>query len=155
VSTVDYAASGGNPYSEVEVDIRLTKVSTGEFYIQPAFWYGDDAQPKLFKIRAALPAGNWSWQIESCVRNGLNCLSDGWSPTSGSIAVQSNTSSGNPLYDRGFPTQTEVIEGGEVSVTSDLVYPDGTAFVWLADTAWAAPGREYKPPAGTAQVDPP
>jgi hypothetical protein len=150
LSTVDYTANGGDPYSEVELRIRLTNTSTGSGFIQDAFWDDDPTQPRAFKFRTAVPAGNWAWQVESCSRNGLNCLADGWAPSSGTITVQSDTANPNPLYSRGFPTQIETVSGGETTALSDLLYPDGEVFQWIGDTAWVAPPREFDPPGGTA-----
>lgn len=150
LSTVDYTANGGDPYSEVELRIRLTNTSTGSGFIQDAFWDDDPTQPRAFKFRTAVPAGNWAWQVESCSRNGVNCLADGWAPSSGTITVQSDTANPNPLYSRGFPTQIETVSGGETTALSDLLYPDGEVFQWIGDTAWVAPPREFDPPGGTA-----
>jgi hypothetical protein len=73
----------------------------------------------------------------------VSCLS-GWTPSDGTIVVQSNTSSGNPLYDRGFVEQVETVVDGQTVACSDLEFPDGTSFAWVGDTAWAAPPREKK-----------
>jgi hypothetical protein len=141
ISPQDYTLNDGDPYSEVELDVRFTKSGTGETFVQPAFWDGEDGDPRTFKVRAAFPPGIWSWQIENCTRLGASCAA-GWVPSTGSIAVQSNTSSGNPLYDRGFLKQFETKSGGEVVALSHLAFPDGTKFTWVGDTAWAAPPRE-------------
>lgn len=141
LSPADYTLNGGDPYSEVELDIRFTDMAAGLSFVQPAYWDGDELSPRIFKVSTALPAGNWTWKIESCTRNSVSCLS-GWAPNQGSFAVQSNTSSGNPLYDRGFVEQVETVVGGQVVALSEPVFPDGTKFDWLGDTAWAAPPRE-------------
>lgn len=141
LSPADYTLNGGDPYSEVELDVRFTNAATGLTFLQPAFWDDEDSSHRVFRVRTALPAGNWTWQIASCTRNGVSCLA-GWAPNQGSIFVQSNTATGNPLYDRGFVEQVETVAGGQLAAISEPVFPDGTKFDWLGDTAWAAPARE-------------
>src|SRR6185436_12511135 len=63
----------------------------------------------------------------------------------GTIQVQSNTATGNPLFDRGFVKQVETVVDGLTIALSELQFPDRTAFTWVSDTAWAAPPREYAP----------
>lgn len=142
ISPENYTQSGGDPYSDVELDIRFTKAATGETFVQPAFWDDEAGDPRTFKVRAAFPPGTWSWQVESCTRFGASCAA-GWTPSQGSVVVQSNTSSGNPLYDRGFVKQFETKSGGAVVAESHLVFPDLTHFTWVGDTAWAAPPRQH------------
>ncbi len=142
ISTLDYTANGGSPYRDLRLFIRVQNVATGEGFDQNTYWAGGRSQPRLFKFGTALPAGAWTWQVQSCTRNGVSCLSDGWTPSSGSILVQSDTSSGNPLWDLGFPGQEETIEGAETTEVSRYVYPDRSNFNWIADTAWTAPPRE-------------
>jgi hypothetical protein len=144
VSPEDYTADGGDPYSEVTLSVRFSNAATGETFLQPAFWDDDDLAPRVFKVRMALPAGSWTWQIESCTHNGVSCLS-GWAPSQGTIFVQSDTSSGNPLYDRGFVEQVKTVIGGQTVAFSELKYPDGLSFAWVGDTVWTAPVREYDP----------
>ena len=141
LSPADYTLNGGAPYSEVELDIRFTNTAAGLSFVQPAYWDGDELSPRIFKVSTAVPAGNWTWKIESCTRNGLSCLS-GWAPNQGSFLVQSNTASGNPLYDRGFVEQVETMVGGQIVAFSAPVFPDGSKFDWIGDTAWVAPPRE-------------
>lgn len=152
LSPADYTLNGGDPYSEVELDVRFTNTAAGLSFVQPAYWDGEELSPRIFKVSTAVPAGNWTWQIESCTRKGVSCLS-GWAPNQGSFFVQSNTSSGNPLYDRGFVEQVETVVGGQVVAISEPVFPDGTKFDWLGDTAWTAPPREFDPD-GTGPVKP-
>jgi uncharacterized protein DUF4038/uncharacterized protein DUF5060 len=144
LSPEDYTINGGDPYSEVVLDVRFTNAATGVDFLQPAFWDGDDLTARIFKVRTALPAGTWTWQLDTCTRNGLSCLA-GWAPSQGTIFVQSNTASGNPLYDRGFVEQVETVLGGQMGALSKLQYPDGMSFAWVGDTAWTAPPREYDP----------
>lgn len=141
LSPADYTLNGGDPYSEVELDVRFTDSAAGLSFVQPAFWDGDELSPRTFKVRTALPAGSWTWKIESCTRSGVSCLS-GWAPSQGSLFVQSNTASGNPLYDRGFVEQVETVVSGQVVALSAPQFPDGSKFDWLGDTAWTAPPRE-------------
>jgi hypothetical protein len=152
LSPQDFTANGGDPYSEVEVDVRFTNPATGVTFLQPAYWDGQDGDPRTFKVAMAFPAGSWSWQIERCERNGASCLA-GWTPGQGAIPVQSNTTTGNPLYDRGFVQQVETVVGGQTVALSELQFPDRSSFTWIGDTAWAAPPREYDPPgSATAQT---
>jgi hypothetical protein len=144
LSPEDYTVGGGDPYSEVSLDIRFTDAAAGRTFVQPAVWDGDDTAPRAFKVRTAVPAGTWTWQIESCTHNGVSCLA-GWSPNQGSLFVQSNTASGNPLYDRGFVEQVATTSGGQTVVYSELQFPDSLAFSWIGDTAWTAPPREFDP----------
>lgn len=140
-SPSDYTADGGDPYSEVVLDIRFTNAFTGAAFIQPAVWDDDELAPRIFKVYMALPAGTWTWAIDKCMRNGVSCQS-GWVPNSGTILVQSNTASGNPLFDRGFIEQVETVVGGQTVALSELKFPDGLSFSWVGDTAWVAPPRE-------------
>jgi hypothetical protein len=144
-SSADYTASGGSPYRDLDLNVRFTNPTTGEVFTQLAYWVANRQTPRLFKVGAAFPPGTWHWQIESCVRRGVNCLADGWLPDRGSVEVAVSTDAGgNWLYEKGFPYQEETYaESGELEATQRLVYPDGTAFTWIADTAWAAPPREH------------
>jgi hypothetical protein len=143
-SPADYTAGGGDPDADVRLDIRFTNEATGIDFVQPAIWDGDDLAPRIFKVYTALPAGTWTWAIDSCARNGVSCLS-GWTPNQGTILVQSNTASGNALYDRGFVEQVETVVGGQTVALSELKFPDGSSFAWVGDTAWLAPVREIDP----------
>jgi hypothetical protein len=148
-SPQDYTAGGGDPYADVDLDIRFTNTATGNSFVQPAIWDDDDLAPRIFKVYTALPAGIWTWAVDSCTRNGVSCLS-GWTPSDGTIVVQSNTSSGNPLYDRGFVEQVEMVVGGQTVGWSPLQSPDGLIYPWIGDTAWLAPVREQDPAGATA-----
>jgi hypothetical protein len=136
-SPVDYSLNGGNPYRDLVLRIRFTGPS-GQTFTQDAFWEG----ARQFKVRTALPAGTWTWQIASCTGTtvGQACSASGWSPSSGSIAVTASTSSGIRLYDRGFPAQ---LQSSVTGAYSQILYGDySTSFYWAGDTAWAAPARE-------------
>jgi hypothetical protein len=148
-SPADYTSGGGDPYADVALDIRFTNTASGNSFVQPAVWDDEDLAPRIFKVYTALPAGIWTWAVDSCTRNGVSCLS-GWTPSDGTIVVQSNTSSGNPLYDRGFVEQVEMVVGGQTVGWSPLQSPDGLKYPWIGDTAWLAPVREQDPAGATA-----
>jgi Protein of unknown function (DUF4038) len=152
VSPVDYLASGVDPYGDIDLNIRFNGPN-GQTFLQGAFWDLDEEAPRIFKVRSALPPGDWTWQIESCDNQGVSCLS-GWSPSSGSVHVQPSTNSGNPLYDHGPLTQPVVTSLGQLVGYSHIQYADGGAFHWVGDTAGTAPAREYDPPGSrVAQTD--
>lgn len=150
LSPQDFTANGGDPYTEVEVEVRFTNPATGVSFLQPAYWDGEEGDPRTFRVVMAFPAGSWSWQIERCDRLGATSCLAGWMPGQGTVQVQSNTATGNPLYDRGFVRQVETVVGGEVVAVSEPQLPDGLPFTWIGDTAWAAPPREYDPPGSQA-----
>lgn len=83
-----YAAGAGNPYRDLTLRIHFADSISGSNFDQDAFWAADTNQPKLFKVRAALPAGNWTWSIAGCsgTNGGSNCASGvTWTPASGPI----------------------------------------------------------------------
>jgi Protein of unknown function (DUF4038) len=141
LAPADYSANGGDPDEEVSLLVRFTRAGTTESFVFPAFWADEDGEPRFFTVRMAFPPGTWNWQIESCTRLGTSCAA-GWAPTGGTIEVQSNLASGNPLYDQGFPRQELQVAGGVLVGLGDLVYPNGDKFTWVGDTAWTAPPRE-------------
>ncbi|HRC87485.1 MAG TPA: DUF4038 domain-containing protein, partial [Thermoanaerobaculia bacterium] len=118
----------------------------GSTFTQDAFWEGSASAPKNFKVRAALPAGSWTWRVASCTGStgGQSCATGTtWTPSSGTIAVTANTTSGVRLYDRGRPTQLLGVTGDGQLSRSALYYQDlSQPFSWAADTAWTAPPRE-------------
>lgn len=140
-SPEDYTTGDGDPYADVVLDIRFTNGATGAAFVQPAVWDGDELMARIFKVYTALPPGTWTWAIDKCMRNGVSCQA-GWAPSTGTILVQSNTASGNPLFDRGFIEQVETVVGGQTVAVSELKFPDGLSFAWVGDTAWVAPPRE-------------
>lgn len=144
-STRDYTLSGGNPYKDLILRVEFTNGSTGQQFVQDAFWEGLFASPRSFKVRSAFPPGNWSWRVLSCqgTTGGQNCATDsGWTPASGTITVRAVTTTTIRLYDRGFPKQYVIKSGGFVSSYSSLFYYTDEIFFWVGDTAWAAPPRE-------------
>jgi hypothetical protein len=146
-SSIDFYNNGtGNPYKDLVLRVTFTQSGTGAIFTQDAFWLADTVNPRNFKVRAALPAGTWTWQITGCtgVTGGHNCSTGvTWTPAPLPINVISSTS-GPQLYARGFPTQFhwcayEVPNCGFNPITyGDLVTP----FYWAGDTAWGAPGLE-------------
>ena len=115
-STQTYA----NPYAQVALRVTYTGPNGRELRAY-GFWDGDD----MFRIRCAFQSpGRWHWRTESEPADpGLNGLS-------GVVQVSSYQGQ-NPLYQHGF-----------LRVSDDrryLCHADGTPFLWMGDTAWAAP----------------
>jgi hypothetical protein len=150
-TTRSYTTGGGNPFRDLILRVKFTKVATGETFTQDAFWEGA-ATPKSFKVRSAFPAGTWNWQVASCQgatgSPAQDCATDqSWSPASGSVVITAPlTPTGIRLYDRGFLTQVRNLTApGTVASYGPITYGDRvTPFYWAADTAWAAPPREIK-----------
>jgi hypothetical protein len=149
VGSVDFYRSGaGNPYRDLTLRVTFTAGATS--FTQDAFWLSDTTNPRSFKVRAALPPGNWTWQVAGCTgtTGGLSCATGvTWSPASGTIAVSVNTA-GAQLYARGFPTQNCTWSKSlppTLIGCSSLVYGDKvTPFFWVGDTAWSAPAVEIR-----------
>jgi hypothetical protein len=146
VSSVDFYNKGaGNPYRDVILRVTFTSGATS--FTQDAFWGADTgSSSQSFKVRAALPAGNWSWQVATCTINGQNCGAT-WTPSSGTITVSSLSSISKPqLYARGFPKQNCLWDKAfppNLVSCGPLVYGDSvTPFFWLGDTVWSAPAVE-------------
>ena len=145
---------GTNPYRDYIVQVTFSNPTWGSF-TQDAFWDNDPANPNVFKIRTALPAGStpgtsttWNWGSITCTGTGGGaCPATTWSQSSGCIVVQSRTNLGPKIYDQGFLKQDSI-----EMVATPLVYWNEANFFWLGDTAWAAPPREIKSLAGTAQT---
>jgi len=109
-----------NPYADVALRVTYTSPD-GRKLRTYGFWDGNDT----FRIRCAFPsAGLWHWRTTSePADSGLNGLS-------GAVQVTSYRGR-NPLYRHGF-----------LRVSHDhryLCHADGTPFLWMGDTAWAAP----------------
>lgn len=146
VSSVDFYAGGtGNPYKDLTLRVTL---NGPQVITQDAFWVADTANPKNFKVRAALPPGTWTWSVAGCTGTtppvgGKNCASGvTWTPSSGSITVTSS-SAGPQIFTRGFPTQLGYVTGGGTSGWTNILYGDHvTPYYWSADTAWGATGLE-------------
>jgi Protein of unknown function (DUF4038)/Domain of unknown function (DUF5060)/Putative collagen-binding domain of a collagenase len=115
--------SYGNPYAEVTLRVTYTGPG-GRTFRTFGFWDGKDT----FRIRCAFPtSGKWTWETECS-----DPSNSGLHHQRGSVNV-SPYRGGNPLYKDGF-----------LKVSKNkryLTYGDGTPFLWLGDTAWAAPIR--------------
>ncbi|MCX6902975.1 MAG: DUF5060 domain-containing protein, partial [Verrucomicrobia bacterium] len=112
-----------NPYADATV--RVSYAGPGGRTLRTyGFWDGGDA----FRIRCAFPvAGAWQWETECS-----DTANAGLHRQRGTVNVASYEGT-NTLYRRGF-----------LKVSDDrryLVYGDGTPFLWMGDTAWAAPQR--------------
>ncbi len=106
-----------------DVAVRVTYSGPENRVLQAlGFWDGGDT----FRIRAAFPApGTWRWET-SC----SDPTNDGLHRQHGTVEVSAYQGE-NPLYRRGF-----------LRVSDDrryLAFGDGTPFLWMGDTAWAAP----------------
>lgn len=113
-----------NPYAEVV--LRVTYTGPGGAEIRGyGFWDGD----ATFRIRCAFPrAGEWRWKTDCS-----NTDDAGLHRRSGTVQVTEGGADGNPLWQHGFP---RVSDDGRY-----LCHADGTPFLWIGDTAWAAPMR--------------
>ncbi|MFZ5830255.1 MAG: DUF4038 domain-containing protein [Planctomycetota bacterium] len=112
-----------NPYADVTLRVRYNGPD-GSRIDTFGFWDGAN----VFRIRCAFPtAGTWQWETE-CSDN----ANSGLHGRSGTVTV-TPYAGGNPLYRRGF---LRVSENRRY-----LTYGDGTPFLWMGDTAWAAPMR--------------
>jgi hypothetical protein len=152
VSSVNFYNSGtGNPYRDLVLRVTFTDAVDGFIFTQDAFWDGDTTNSttaKNFKVHAALPPGNWTWQVAVCtgVTGGRDCSTGvTWTPSSGTITVTSSTS-GPQLYARGFPRQNcRWFRSKPPRLIScpAIVYGDQvTPFFWTGDSAWSAPAFE-------------
>ncbi len=115
--------SYGNPYADVTV--RVTYRGPGDRTLSAyGFWDGGET----FRIRCAFPApGAWTWETECS-----DPANAGLHRQRGGVEVSPYTGD-NRLYRRGF-----------LRVSEDrryLAHGDGTPFLWIGDTAWAAPHK--------------
>lgn len=112
-----------NPCADVTLRVRYTGPD-GRRLDGYGFWDGG----QVFRLRCAFPApGRWNWETECS-----DSSDTGLHGRRGTVEVVSYRGE-NPLYQRGF-----------LKASQDrryLVYGDGTPFLWLGDTAWAAPMR--------------
>lgn len=157
-SSIDYSAgTNSNPYRDLRLTatfFRSTSCGTApssctlpNCFQQAGFWDGmPGATGKAFKVRTALPAGNWCWKT-ACSKVGAagattpDCSQDSGLIQSGAINVTPYSGT-NKLYLLGLPAPKV---GG-----SFLVYGDKTTtFPWIADTAWGAPLKFSLPPLGS------
>ncbi len=118
--TLHSAGTYANPYADVTLRATYTGPGGRELHAY-GFWDGGDT----FRIRCAFPAaGVWRWRTAS------EPSDPGLSGRSGTVRVRSYRGR-NPLYQHGF-----------LRVSDDhryLCHADGTPFLWMGDTAWAAP----------------
>jgi hypothetical protein len=112
-----------NPYANVTLRVTYTGPD-GQTLRTFGFWDGGDT----FRIRCAFPSvGTWHWETECS-----DTTNDGLHRQTGTVQVGPYEGA-NPLYLHGLP---------KVSVNRRyLTFADGTPFLWMGDTAWAAPMR--------------
>jgi hypothetical protein len=114
-------ATYANPNTDVSVRVRL-EGPRGAVRTCLGFWDGD----RRFVIRAVFPtAGRWTWST-TC----SNPSDRGLYGKVGQVEVQPAAGT-NPLRRHGY---LRVSEDGRL-----LVHADGTPFLWIGDTCWAAP----------------
>ncbi len=116
-----------NPYAGVT--LRVTYTGPGGRTLRAyGFWDGGNT----FRIRCAFPLpGSWQWETECS-----DTSNTGLHRQRGTVDV-SPYRGDNPLYRHGF-----------LKVSDNRRYltdGDGTPFLWLGDTAWAAPQRASDP----------
>ncbi len=121
--TLASARQYDNPYADVTLRVRYTGPD-GRRLDGHGFWDGG----QVFRFRCAFPApGLWHWETECS-----DASDTGLHGRRGTVEVVAYCGE-NRLYQRGF-----------LKVSQDrryLVYGDGTPFLWMGDTAWAAPMR--------------
>jgi hypothetical protein len=115
-------AQYANPYADVV--LRVTYTGPGDTVIRAyGFWDGGST----FRIRCAFPqAGAWRWRTECS-----SAADAGLHQQSGTVRVRPAERTDNPLWRHGF---LRVSDGRRY-----LCHADGTPFLWMGDTAWAAP----------------
>ncbi len=112
-----------NPYADVTLRVRYSGPG-GRTLGGYGFWDGGNS----FRIRCAFPAaGTWQWETECSDRTDR-----GLDGQHGTVEVAPDRGD-RPLYRRGF---LKVSENRRY-----LTYGDGSPFLWIGDTAWAAPMR--------------
>lgn len=115
--------SYANPFAEVI--LRVTYTGPGGRALRTyGFWDGGET----FRIRCAFPvAGEWEWETECS-----DTSNSGLHHQHGRVNVAPYEGP-NTLYRLGF---LKVSDNRRY-----LTYGDGTPFLWVGDTAWAAPQR--------------
>jgi hypothetical protein len=131
----------GNPSRDLVVQATLTKCNTASLvrYKSLGFWYGLAADgtaldPKTFRLRAALPAGTWQWELSCARRNTASastpdCANDPVLNGKGRFEVTGSPGA-NFLYKNGFPQGS--------SDKRYLTLGSSKKFFWLGDAAWNA-----------------
>lgn len=121
--TLTSARQHHNPYADMTLRVRYTGPD-GRRLDGYGFWDGG----QVFRIRCAFPApGLWQWETECS-----DSRDAGLHGQRGTVEVVPYRGE-NLLHRRGF-----------LKVSQDrryLTYGDGTPFLWMGDTAWAAPMR--------------
>jgi hypothetical protein len=117
------STSYGNPYADVTV--RVTYSGPGGRTLKTfGFWDGGN----IFRLRCAFPApGTWQWETEC-----TDVSNSGLSGQRGTVEVSAYNGN-NPLYQHGF---LKVSDSRRY-----LSFADGSPYLWIGDTAWAAPHR--------------
>lgn len=110
---------------DADVTLRVTYTGPGDRTIRAyGFWDGGDA----YRIRCAFPVpGTWSWQTECA-----DASNSGLHQQRGQVEVAGYPGD-HPLYQHGFLKVSDN--------RRHLAFADGTPFLWMGDTAWAAPHR--------------
>jgi len=117
------ARTYGNPYAEVTLRVTYTGPA-GRTLRAYGFWDGGDT----FRIRCAFPTpGTWRWETECS-----DAANSGLHKQRGAVDV-SQYRGDSMLYRHGF---LKVSDNRRY-----LAYGDGAPFLWIGDTAWAAPQR--------------
>jgi hypothetical protein len=110
----------GNPFKDVTVSVAYSGPD-GTTFNTLAFWDGG----KTFKIRCAFPrSGHWSWQTICS-----DTTDKGLHGRCGKVEVHPYRGD-NPLFRHGFL--------GVSTNGRHLSHADGTPFLWVGDTHWAA-----------------
>lgn len=121
--TLTSARQHYNPYADMTLRVRYTGPDGRSL---DGYGFRDGGQ--VFRIRCAFPApGVWQWETECS-----DASDAGLHGRRGTVEVAPYGGE-NLLYRRGF-----------LRVSQDrryLAYGDGTPFLWMGDTAWAAPMR--------------
>jgi len=116
-----------NAYADVT--LRVTYTGPGNRSIRArGFWDGGE----VFRIRGAFPSvGIWKWRTECS-----DASNSGLHGRQGTVHVSAYDGA-NPLYRHGF---LKVSDNRRF-----LAFGDGTPFLWIGDTAWAAPLKASEP----------
>lgn len=121
--TLTSARDQVNPYADTVLRVQYAGPD-GRTFGGYGFWDGG----RTFRIRCAFPTpGTWRWQTECS-----DAADAGLHRQRGAVEVQPYRGE-NPLYRHGF-----------LRVSDDrryLAHADGTPYLWMGDTAWAAPYR--------------
>jgi len=112
-----------HPEADGDVTLRVTYSGPNQDRITGlGFWDGD----RTFKIRCLFPKpGTWTWRTECS-----DPEDSGLHGQSGTVEVRPYDGD-NPLYRHGY---LRVSANGRY-----LEHADGTPYLWVGDTAWAAP----------------